>query len=233
MRNVLIFGIILVLVLVFITAGCVKETPEENNSAENRWNGTWASEQYILFILQNGSEITGSYEPHDIESRDPGLLQGILSEDKEIFSGIWTESGPVTLVISDDGMSYFGTGGTRPGKITEQSYTYTSNGTRVGPLSDPDNAWSGTWKSGKTVQTMIQNGTSVRSTYQQVSTEEDEPGLFEGTVSGDGKTLTGKWMESGNFSFILSEDGSFWNGTYSVELDESAETSFWNATKLQ
>jgi len=39
-------------------------------------NGTWESQNYTLFFLQDGSSISGSYEPKDIKSRDPGMLMG-------------------------------------------------------------------------------------------------------------------------------------------------------------
>lgn len=224
---------IMVISLCFVWSGSAEQIPDEKNYSENIWNGTWASEYYTLLIRQNGSEITGWYEPKDLKLYDPGLLNGSISAEGKIFSGMWIESGPLRIIQSGDGMSYSGSGGIRSDAKLNESGTYTASGTRMESSFDPEKIWAGTWKTERTLNTWVQNGTSITGSYQPLAGIEDEPGLFEGTASENGKTLSGTWIETGNFSFTLSEDNSVFNGTYGWGLNASAGTDFWNGTKLQ
>ena len=79
---------------------------------------------------------------------------------------------------------------------------------------------------------LTQNGTIVTGTYIPYSLDEDEPGLIEGVVSDDGRKLSATWYEAGPFTFTLSDDGLFFNGTYGTDLSDSAIIDFWNATKV-
>ncbi|HWQ67247.1 MAG TPA: hypothetical protein VN372_10290 [Methanospirillum sp.] len=233
MRFFFVTGMLVVLVLSILCAGSAEQIPDAKSQAENVWNGSWSTEYYIVSILQNGSEIEGRYEPKDIKSMDPGRLAGMVSKDGTIFSGIWTESGPLSVSISDDGMSFTGNGGVRIDGGMNESGAYTTNTTRIGTVLDPENIWSGTWKGARTENVWIQEGTTITGSYHPLPGIADEPGLFEGTVSDDGKMATGTWKEFGNFSFTLSRDGTFFNGTYDVALNASAGSDFWNGTKIQ
>ena len=238
MRTFLRFGIMFVVSLIFTCAVSAGQVTDENSPGENPWNGTWTSGYYTIVIQENETGISGWYEPFDIDTYDPGMLTGSLSDDKKIFSGKWIESGPNTLYLSDDNMSHSGTGGVYLEGM-EQPYSYSMEWDRVGAQLDPDNPWSGSWENDEAMETMIQNGTSVTSTYFQKLTEEDEgdesdePGIFEGTVTEGGRTLTGFWPETGNFTFILSEDGNFWTGTDNLDFSKFIVTDTWNATKIQ
>ncbi|PKL59616.1 MAG: hypothetical protein CVV33_06900, partial [Methanomicrobiales archaeon HGW-Methanomicrobiales-4] len=221
------------LILGFFGPVYAEPVPDANNNAYP-WNGTWVSDDFTLFILQNVSEISGDYVPLNFELYDPGHMQGTLSEDGKTFSGICTEKGFLKLNLSDDEMSFSGVGVIPPLGSMSEPYVYERNGTRSENLSDLDNKWSGTWTTPKKTFELIQNGTYVFGTNEPLLPEvKDEPGLFEGTVSEDGKTITLNWLETGNFTFTLSDDGSFFNGTYHVEPDPSRVSDSWNGTKIR
>jgi len=229
MRIIPVREVMVVLILLLLCAGSAALVPD----AENMWNGTWTDETYTIFIQQNGTEIAGNYIPFDLETYDAGLLEGTLSEDQKTFSGVWIESGLQEATLSEDGMSFSGTGSTNPvGTLTEPR-TYEATGTRVGTPTDPDNLWSGTWETPRKIYNLTQDGTTISGTNEPLPETDDEPGVFKGTVSEDGNTMSVEWVESGNFTFILSDDGIFWNGTYTDLLDPSAELFPWNATKMQ
>lgn len=232
MKNLIIIGVIVIIALILLGIAFIGQKSGEVSHSSNNWNGTWKSELYTLSIKQSGSVISGNYEPDNISSSDPGVLAGTLSAEGKAFSGVWTESGPLNLVMSEDGMSYSGIGAVRPEGGRNPSETYKTGGKRVGNVSGPHNTWSGNWNSTRTNQTFTQNGTVVTGSYQPWSNINDEPGTFEGTVSEDGKTVSGKWTESGNFNFVLSEDGSVFNGTYSIFLQKTDDSDSWNATRL-
>ena len=225
-------GALLIGVLLLVSAGTADQVSSTSTQSGTVWNGTWESIGYTLFIQQNQSAIGGEYEPLNISELDPGLFEGAVSADGMVFSGTWTESGRNELVLADDQMSYTGTGSVRPeGSLTGPG-SYAVTGNRVESSFDPVERWNGTWKTNLTISTFIQNGTHVTGSYEPLSGLNDEPGLFDGNVSPDGKTLTGTWLESGNFSFHVSENGLFWNGTYDIARYPSAGSDVWNATKL-
>jgi len=216
-------------VLALLCAGSAAQAPDTVNT----WNGTWKDDVYTIFIQQNGTEIAGYYIPFDPEAYDAGMLEGTLSEDQKTFSGVWIESGLQESTLSDDGMSFNGTGTTNPvGSFTEPQ-TYETTGTRVGTPVDPDNLWTGSWQTPRKVYHLTQEGTTISGTNEPLPETEDEPGVFEGTVSEDGKIVSLEWIESGNFTFILSDDGMSWNGTYTEVVDPAAELLPWNATRIQ
>ena len=227
-----ITGVCVVGILLSFGAGSAEKTPDVFNTSENIWNGTWASDAYTLYIQQDNSVISGAYEPENLTLLDPGLLKGNISKDGGIFSGTWTETGPLKVVISDDKMSYSGTGGVRPDDNLNGSGNYTVKATRVESSFDPENIWTGTWKTPRSTNMWTQNGTVVVGSYEPLPGIGDEPGIFEGSVSEDGKTISGRWTETGNFSFMISDDHSHFNGTYDIAQNISAGSGTWNGTKL-
>lgn len=221
------------MLLLFLTGtGFCVAAVSDTMQQENVWNGTWISEAYTITIFQDGALIAGSYEPDDPMIRDPGMLKGTLSDDGTTFSGIWTETGPFHVTLAEDNMPYSGTGGVKPDVPDEEAFSYAILRNRSGDIVDPDNLWTGQWDNERGTQTLTQNGTIVTGTYTPYSIDEDEPGLIEGEVSDDGRELTATWYEAGPFTFTLSDDGLYFNGTYGTDLSDSAETNFWNATKV-
>ncbi len=233
MGGLKILNAFLIIGIIFITlAGTVCAYADEQNVSLNIWNGSWVSEEYYLLILQNGTSIAGSYEPKNIENRDPGVLKGTLSDDGKTFSGIWSESGTISLTMSDDMMSFSGTGSVyQNDSRTPFGYTSTGNRTSEGILKE--NPWSGTWDTIHNTYTLLQNGTTLSGTYTPKNPDADEPGFIEGIISEDGKMLNGFWFESGTFTFRISDDGKRFNGTYTSSLSESAITDTWNGEKTE
>jgi hypothetical protein len=232
MRTFFLTGIGIIGILLFLCAGTADQVPDAGNASEQIWNGTWESDGYTLFIKQNDTAIAGTYEPLNISLADPGVLTGSLSADGKVFSGTWTESGSLNMVLADDKMSYVGAGTVRPDESVNESGAYTVLGTRMESSFDPEKVWNGTWVTEHVVNALTQDGTTVTGIHHPLPGIEDEPGLFEGTVSEDGKTLNGTWMETGNFTFTLADDGMSWNGTYDLAQNASAGSSSWNARKV-
>ena len=232
MKTLILAGLVMILLLWSTSMVSAEQKTGTDILTQNSWNGSWASDEYSLLILQNGSFIAGSYTPDNITARDPGLLKGTLSEDGSIFSGIWSESGTFSFILADDGKSFSGTGTVNQEGITEEPFTYTINGTREGAIADAQNTWTGTWKTRSKTYTLTQNGTTLSGSYVPFDLDSDEPGLIDGIVTEDGRILKGTWVESGNFKFILSDDGLEFDGTYTTELTDSAVTDTWNGRKI-
>ncbi|MBN1166390.1 MAG: hypothetical protein JXA44_04580 [Methanospirillaceae archaeon] len=222
--------LILLVTLILTGMATAKEMQSISDPQEDVWSGTWTSDDFTFYIIQNGTEITGTYDPYDIDTYDPGMITGTLSADMKICTGKWVESGPNTLYLSDDAMSHWDTGGVYPEGM-DQDYSYEMIWERRGRQTDPDNPWTGTWVNDEEREIMVQNGTVVRSTYYPLPPDEDEPGTFEGTVSEDNRTITGFWTETGNFTCILSGDNSSFHGAYMVDLAKSGKSYLWNAKR--
>ncbi|KAF5080786.1 hypothetical protein DSECCO2_116440 [anaerobic digester metagenome] len=231
MRSYLFTGGMVILILISMNF-VLAETPQVS-SPDNWWNGSWMSDDYTVLILQNDANIAGSYDPEDISVLDPGLLKGTLSKDKKTFSGIWSESGTITYILSDDLMSFSGVGTVNQEGNIGDPFTYLSNATREGEVKDLNNTWTGTWKSASNIYTFTQNGSVVFGSYSPFHSEEDEPGHIDGVVSEDGKKFTGSWVETGNFTFVLSEDKKSYTGTYTTSFSDSGSLEFWNGTKME
>lgn len=232
MKTLFLAGLVILILLWSTSMVSAEQKTGIDVLTQNSWNGSWMSDEYLLLILQNGSSIAGSYTPDNITALDPGLLKGTLSEDGSIFSGIWSESGTISLILADDGKSFSGAGTVNQEGITAEPLTYTINGAREGPIADAQNPWTGTWKTGSKTYTLTQNGTALSGSYVPFDPETDEPGLIDGIISEDGKILKGTWVESGNFKFIISDDRLAFNGTYTTELTDSAVTDTWNGRKI-
>lgn len=229
-KTLLVTGCILVF-LIIICSGSAEVVSQGAVLPDNPWTGTWTAENDTVFIEQNGSEISGSYVPFDLENYDAGRLEGSLSEDGKIFSGTWTDTGSMDLTLSEDMMSFYGNGQIHPeGNMTEP-YVYKATGTRDGEVTDMKNPWTGSWTTPRKTYNLTQNGASITGTNKPLSGSNDEPGVFEGRVQEDGKTIFMNWTETGNFVFTLSDNGTSFTGTYTFERNPSAGTGYWNATK--
>lgn len=232
MKKTGLSGVLLLIILISFQSVSAEQaanvTPQENP-----FNGSWVDDLYTVYIQQQGTDIQGYYEPFDPDAYDPGRLIGTLSEDKRVFSGKWTESGVSTLKISGDEMSFSGTGENDHIEGLSEPEPYEYNATRAGKIQDPENIWTGEWTTPRKTYTFTQNGSVISGVNHPQPDIEDESGIMEGTVSNDGKTITINWTETGDFFYRLSDDGMYINGTYSVDLETSNETLYWNLTKVQ
>jgi hypothetical protein len=101
---------------------------------ESDWTGDWISDVDILHLSQNGSSVTGTYEPKIetvIDLVEPGIIEGVLSDDGKVFTGTWEEEGRVRFILSDDGLYFNGTYGYGDTEIIEGSDLYNWNATRI------------------------------------------------------------------------------------------------------
>jgi hypothetical protein len=195
----------------------------EKIGSEYAWNGTWSDPDYTMYITQNESGIAGVYVPYNLEKRDPGRLEGNLSEDKRTFSGIWKETGSNTYTLSDDKMSFFILGYNDPQASMTDPAQYTYNATRVGEITDPENPWTGDWVTVMKKYHITQNGTRMSGSGEPFTNVTDEMGTFSGIVSEDSSSYNGTWIEQGRFTFTLADDGSTYNATIANSLEPSAK----------
>lgn len=223
----------LLILFLVISTGAADDPVAPPFQGEFPWNGAWESEFYYLNFFQNESGIYGSYEPMNLSLYDPGSFEGELSQDGKVFYGTWTETGPLNVTMSDDGMSISGIGGVFEDAGDTDPGAYATYATREEETFNPDQRWTGTWVSARTNNTWIQKGTEVTGSYRPIQGIDDEPGLFKGKISSDGRTLSGFWTEYGNFSFLLSDDKNTINGTYDLALNPAAGSDFWNATRIR
>jgi len=96
--------------------------------AENTWTGTWKTGSKTYSLTQNGTALSGSYIPFDPETDEPGLMDGVVSDDGRIMKGTWVESGTFHFVLSDDGLAFNGTYTT---ELTDLAITDTWNGRKI------------------------------------------------------------------------------------------------------
>ncbi len=97
-------------------------------------------------------------------------------------------------------------------------------------VTDATFGWAGTWVDYSSTMVLTQDGLNVTGTY-----EDPAEGLvlsIEGVASEDGKILTGTWYEDGKLTFALSEDGTYYNGTFGYGDMDTIEglDDGWNGT---
>lgn len=230
MKAILASGGIILVVLCLICFGSAEETAD-SAQALYPWNGIWETDSYFMTITQNESVVAAIYEPKEGIPVDMGVIEGTLSADGKTFSGTWTETGPITYTMSDDAMEYTGIIGVSLNGAVINPNTSTTVATRSLPSFDPDQIWTGTWNADRYTVILVQNGARVTGTYTPLASVNDEPGVLEGMVSEDGRSLPATWREGGNFSFTLSADGSYFNGTYTWQPGLDAESDSWNGIR--
>jgi len=175
--------------------------------------------------------MTGEYVPYDFDMYDPGVIEGVLSEDGMTFSGKWIESGSFIDTLADDNMSFTANGSSNPVATMTQPYSFTFIAQRSGDI-DPENLWNGSWSTDRKIYEFIQNGTAVTGVNQPLPGVDDESGIMEGTVSEDGRTISGTWTETGLLVFVISDDGTSINATINESLDPASIADIVTFTKV-
>jgi hypothetical protein len=90
--------------------------------------------------------------------------------------------------------------------------------------------WAGTWIDNTGTLVLTEDGLNVTGVYTEPQTAVSE--TIEGTISEDGKVLSGSWSLTGPFTYAISDDGTYFNGTFGYgeinTVDEVNNT--WNGT---
>ena len=201
----LISAIILIIVCSFF-GGVYADEPVTSSHQDSPWQGTWTDANYSLTLSQNGSVINGI-----ATVSDPGVvvmpfrLTGTLSEDGRTLQSVLTETGTLTMNLSEDKMMFYGTGSTDSLDTGTELFSYTFNATRNGTTVISDQEWTGIWVSNNSLLNLTQNTTSVTGDYHLLNALH-YGGLLQGTTSADKKTASMTWISPENDSFSLSDD---------------------------
>jgi hypothetical protein len=222
MKIVGITGIVLVFSLLCMSFVSAEQANDTKPASEYMWNGTWSSQNYTLYITQDESKISGVYVPFDLFELDPGLLEGNLSADGKTYSGIWIEKGSNINTLSGDMMSFSISGYADPQGPMTGPTNYTSNATRTGEIVDPANPWTGNYVSDWKTFNLTQDGTVLTGTNEPLPEINDNPGIINGTVTEDGMTFAGTWIEKGKYTFLMADDGMSMNVTITKSLEPDA-----------
>lgn len=202
LRFFLTTGIILTVLLCMTAIACADE-----NTLGKTWTGTWTDANFSLSLEQNGTEITGIGQSFDFNLNDPFILSGSISEDGTSLNGVMKDTGTLEMYLSDDQMSFTGNGTVDQVLETGDVYSYSTEGTRNGTII-PDKIWSGDWLTGNSSIIINQEGNTITGEYFPLTSPETS-GVFEGTVSEDGKTLSMAWSFIEKITFIQSDDGMY------------------------
>lgn len=201
----------------------VKECCNANSNRihlSGKWITGWTVAPVIMYLIQEGNLVTGSYEFND------GKLIGILTDN--VLEGAWVQSdsvGNFRFVFSNDGMRFQGTWGFGKDSISGGDW----NGTKV-ELGKLD--VTGTWDTNYNLMNLEQKDSIVVGRYDKNN------GRIEGIL--DGNTLVGTWFESrykvgsfdttGRFRFLFNTDNTF---TGNRGLNESfTNEGQWNGKRI-
>lgn len=225
--------VLVLAILIGVGIGTSADVAVNDSNKANGWAGSWQSDELNLTFTQNGDAVSGLYHPVDMSTADPGVIEGTLLKNGTELSGTWTETGTLTLTLADDGSSFNGT----YGYVDSEKGAYTGpwNGTRISNNSASEPGWTGTWQTNIDNLTTTQTGNSVKGMYYPMDPSAHDEGTMEGNLSENGKVLTGTWIETGGLVFMLSDDGSYFNGTYGFGTENSMNGKFndgWNGTRI-
>jgi predicted nucleic acid-binding Zn ribbon protein len=192
-----------------------------NRMSQSLWQGKWQTNWGVMTITVSGDRATGTYV------HDSGKISGTISKDGKTLEGTWSEApsynapsdaGRAVLTLSADGNSFSGTywygkdgaGGSWSGKRIAQPV--------APPVVQPSvSPWQGKWRTDWGVMTFAVDGQNVKGQY------EHDNGRIEGTLSADGKTITGAWGEAPSYKppsdggkavFTLGADGKSFTGQW-------------------
>jgi hypothetical protein len=91
---------------------------------------------------------------------------------------------------------------------------------------------AGTWDSSNLTLSLLTDGSNVSGTYHSVREGSNARGYLNATPVKDNKKIAGTFVEGGNITFIISDDGSFFNGTYTYGQGVAKEDDTWNAVRI-
>ena len=93
--------------------------------------------------------------------------------------------------------------------------------------------WSGDWFGKNLVIHLNQSGNEVHGDYSYTRADPSVQGMVQGTLSEDGRQLSGSWEETGNLTLILSDDMLSLSGIWGYDPDtyewfEGVYTDRWD-----
>jgi len=218
MSKVWIFGIIVLSILLSVNCALAESNDFSSSDNETPWTGVWQSMRYYETLTQVGNEVSGPYVPFDSSVNDIGVINGTISDNASVVTGTWSESGDITLTPSDDNSTM------------DVVWAYDTLEHFI--KSDGDTSLDGTWNSENLTLSLDSEGTEVSGIYSSLLENSNVGGYFNGTISLDGTEITGTFVEEGDFTFIISDDGSYFNGTYTYGSDMAKEDDTWNAIRV-
>lgn len=163
---------------------------------------------------------------------DDALFLGRVDRENQTWRQSTSFQIPIPAGAPGQGFSIFVV--TPPGSI-RYAYGWSAGGTAI-PEGEAAQTFTGRWETAWGVIELRQRGPSVEGSYPH------DGGKIKGTLSADGRTLTGTWSEAptykppqdgGDLEFVLSEDGKSFEGRYwygsRPEGDPGAE---WNGRRI-
>lgn len=222
---------VLIVTLIVVGMGFADEATGIDATGAEGWIGAWADTNHSLSIKQSGQEFIGIGTPNNPEIDYPFWFSGILSEDGTVLQTVMKETGTREFRISDDLMSFSGTGTIDLAYANATPFTFDIHGARNGTALIPENIWTGEWLTGdNTSVTFNQDGNSITGSAHPVSDPEyiEE---FKATVSDEGKTVFITWSMSQDVDFTLSDDGMYLIETECGEDEIAKGEVCFNLTK--
>ena len=187
------------------------------------YSGTWETNWGPLTLVEDGKKVTGKYP------QKKGKLTGAINKDG-ILEGTWTQvddpkGGKFRLALSGDKLSFVGRWSHDGGRW--EAETWDGQRKQLAVAAKPVSfagKWKSTWDSGPLPLWLRQNGNTVVGGYDY------KKGSMEGMV--DGRVLTGTWSQSdgtrGTFRFTLSPDGQSFEGKW---MEPDKRTAAWNGVR--
>jgi hypothetical protein len=218
MKNNWVLGFV-VISMILLTCIVSAESNATISKTQPSWSGEWQSLLYTQTLVQNETHVTGTYVPIESTLKDNGIINGTLTNNGSILEGTWTEKGDITFNVLND-------------TTLDVLWAYSDEAQQF-MKTDGEKDIVGTWNSSSLGLNLQKNGSQVSGTYESIDNQTGVSGIINATISPDGKEIAGSFSESGKILFILSEDGSYVNGTYTYGDKPQKEVDTWNATRLK
>lgn len=194
--------------------------------AQSTWDTTF---KRATIIIQNGI-VTGTFDWNDGKFVDGKLI------NSGTIAGYWIDSkgneGKYCFIISEDGKSFTGTWSKK--NDPPHNWKETWNGTLVN--SSDTITGLGTWPSQSVwLEVGLSNKITIKiNNGDVIGSYEYKEGKMDGTLSADGKTISGHWKQtnnSGRYTLTISDDGQSFSGKICYGENDPLTTGWgWQAT---
>ena len=170
------------------------------------FTGTWTDANYSFTIVQDGTEISLTGVPFDIEMNFPMKLSGFVSENGARLITNKNITGTLEIQMSDGNMEMSGIQTFDPVVPSDAPFTDSFNVTRNGTEVNPDTIWADEWVNDFISMTIYQAGNAISGFFNESSKPEPKVD-FEGWVSEDERNISLNWTFEDNVNFTVSDDG--------------------------